>query len=89
MSEGTSAVVAMIREGLPPDHIVRAISPEARAAMREFLGWTLAVVVLDIRAAPHDERDEAFQHEQAEYARQLARVVLALSSETKGLGLAW
>ena len=88
MGQKTSAMLAMIREGLPPDTIVRAISPEARAAMREFLGWTLAVVVLDIRDVPYDERDEAFQQEQAEYARQLARVVLALSSETKGLGLA-
>jgi hypothetical protein len=88
MGQKTSAMLAMIREGLPPDTIVRAISPEARAAMREFLGWTLAVVVLDIRDVPYNERDEAFQQEQAEYARQLARVVLALSSETKGLGLA-
>jgi hypothetical protein len=88
MGQKTSAMLAMIREGLPPETIVRAISPEARAAMREFLGWTLAVVVLDIRGVPYDERDEAFQQEQAEYARQLARVVLALSSDTKGLGLA-
>jgi hypothetical protein len=87
MGEGTSAMLAMIREGLPPETIVRAISPEARGAMREFLGWTLAVVVLDLRGASLDDGDAAFQERHVEYARQLARVVLALSSETKDLGL--
>lgn len=80
-------MLAMIREGLPPETIVRGISPEARGAMREFLGWTLAVVVLDLRGETYGEGDEAFQREQAAYARQLARVILALSSDTKGLGL--
>jgi len=87
MGEGTSAMLAMIREGLPPETIVRGISPEARGAMREFLGWTLAVVVLDLRGASLDDGDTDFQEGHVEYARQLAQVVLALSSETKDLGL--
>jgi hypothetical protein len=78
----------MAREGVPLDTILGAIPAEDRTAVRDFVAFNLAIVVLDT-GGPETEGDELerFQQEQGEYARQLARVLLALTDDMRGLSV--
>lgn len=79
-------VLTMAREGVPLETIRGAVPPEHRTAVRDFVAFSLAIVVLDTGGPETEEEDLVrFQEEQGEYARQLARVLLALSEDLRGL----